>query len=77
MTVKLPTLQKGQSGTIAAIHAGDELYHRLAALGFRVGKKLEVVRKACCSGPLQVRLGTTDVIMRRQDAQQIDVKVPD
>lgn len=76
MTVNLPTLQPGQSGTIAAIHVGEDLYHRLAALGFRVGKRLEIVRKGCCSGPLQVRIGTTDIIMRRHDAQQIDVKVP-
>ncbi len=76
MTLDLSQLRPGQTGTIAAIHAGEELHHRLAALGFRVGKRLEVMRRGCCTGPLHVRLGTTDVILRRRDAQGIDVTVP-
>lgn len=76
MNIRLDQLKPGQTGTIAAIHAGEELHHRLAALGFRVGKRLEIMRRGCCSGPLHIRLGTTDVMMRRSDAQRIDIKLP-
>lgn len=47
MNIRLDQLKPGQTGTIAAIHAGEELHHRLAALGFRVGKRLEIMRRGC------------------------------
>jgi Fe2+ transport system protein FeoA len=34
---------------------------------------IEVVRRAPFAGPLHLRIGTTDVIMRRQDAAGITV----
>ena len=45
------------------------------ALGFRTGKPLHVIRRGKLSGPLQVRLGTTDVILRRSEAAQIEVQL--
>jgi Fe2+ transport system protein FeoA len=33
-----------------------------------------MVRKGAFAGPLHVRLGTTDVILRRSQARQIDVR---
>ena len=71
--IQLSQLQPGQEGVIAAIHAGTDLYPRLAALGFRIGKPIQVMRRGLLSGPLHVRLGTTDIIIRRLDAQRIDV----
>lgn len=72
---RLSHLHPGQEATIAAIHAGSEVGLRLAALGFRIGKRLRVMRRGFLSGPLHVRLGTTDVIIRRQDALQIHVSL--
>jgi ferrous iron transport protein A len=73
MNFPLDELEAGQTGIICAIHAGEELHHRLSALGFRVGKPLQIMRRGCCSGPLHIRLGSTDVMMRRRDAHHIDV----
>ncbi|GBG00866.1 hypothetical protein AZSI13_01930 [Azospira sp. I13] len=72
---RLSQLNPGQEATISAIHAGSEVGLRLAALGFRIGKRLRVMRRGFLSGPLHIRLGTTDVIIRRQDALQIHVAV--
>jgi len=72
---RLSQLHPGQEATISAIHAGSEVGLRLAALGFRIGKRLRVMRRGFLSGPLHIRLGTTDVIIRRQDALQIHVSV--
>jgi Fe2+ transport system protein FeoA len=47
---------------------------RLSALGFRAGKTLQVLRRGTLAGPLQVRLGTTDVILRLSEAAQIEVR---
>ncbi len=73
-TTSLATLKPGETATIAAVHTDRALSYRLAALGFRVGKQIEMVRTARFSGPLHVRIGATDVMLRRKDAQQIEVQ---
>ena len=70
----LSQLAIGQQATISAIEAEESLYHRLSALGFRVGKTLSVMRRANFNGPLHVRLGTTDVILRDTEAARIHVQ---
>lgn len=71
--IELIHLQPGESATITALHTDHSLYYRLAALGFRIGKRVEVIRSACFSGPMQVRIGTTDIMLRRREAQNISV----
>jgi len=69
----LSQLKIGQQAVIAAIEAEETLFHRLSALGFRVGKPLSIIRRANFNGPLQVRLGTTDVILRSTEAARIRI----
>ena len=70
----LATLQPGDSATIISIQAEKALHQRLLALGFRSGKQIELIRKASFSGPLQVRIGTTDIMLRRNEAANITVR---
>jgi ferrous iron transport protein A len=69
----LSQLETGQQAVISAIEADQSLFHRLSALGFRVGKTLSIMRRASFNGPLQVRLGTTDVILRCNEASRIQI----
>ena len=69
----LSQLQIGQRAIISAIEAEESLFHRLTALGFRVGKPLSIIRRANFNGPLHVRLGTTDVILRSAEASRIQI----
>ncbi|MDR0480877.1 MAG: ferrous iron transport protein A [Gallionellaceae bacterium] len=69
----LRDLVPGETATIVALHTEEPLYQRLLALGFRVGKAVELIRLAHFSGPLQVRVGTTDILMRRAEAGKISV----
>lgn len=69
----LSQLPTGESALIMAIEADESLFHRLSALGFRVGKRLSIIRRANFNGPLHVRLGTTDVILRHADADRIRI----
>jgi ferrous iron transport protein A len=69
----LASLHPGDIATIVSIHAEEALHQRLLALGFRTGKQIELIRKAAFSGPLQVRVGTTDIVMRRSEAAKIMV----
>jgi ferrous iron transport protein A len=68
MSPTLASLLPGQNASIAAIHAGEALHHRLAAMGFRVGHRVQMMRSGAMNGPLHVRIGSTDIIMRRSDA---------
>jgi ferrous iron transport protein A len=43
-------------------------------LGLRVGKSIHVLRRGALGGPLHVRVGTTEIIIRRTDARQICVQ---
>ena len=70
----LAALHSGDVATIVSIHAEEALHLRLLALGFRTGKQVELIRKASFSGPLQVRVGTTDVMLRRAEAAKIKVQ---
>jgi ferrous iron transport protein A len=70
----LSQLGIGQKALIAAIEAEESLFHRLSALGFRVGKPLSIMRRANFNGPLHVRLGTTDVILRTNEASHIRIQ---
>lgn len=70
----LDTLSAGQVAVITALEVDEALFHRLSALGFRVGKQLSMIRRGIFNGPLHVRLGTTDVILRKREAQSIHIK---
>lgn len=72
----LSQLKIGQHAVISAIEAEETLFHRLSALGFRVGKPLSLIRRANFNGPLHVRLGTTDVILRSTEAARIRITTP-
>jgi len=69
----LDHFQVGEQGRITDIQAEAELRQRMAALGLRKGCVVQVLRKASLGGPIHVRVGTTEVIMRRIEAQRIVV----
>ncbi|HAF01210.1 MAG TPA: ferrous iron transport protein A [Methylophilaceae bacterium] len=69
----LNKLSPGEAGVIQAIHAEQALHQRLNALGFRIGKKIELIRRASFNGPLHVRIGATDIILRDIEAQRIQL----
>jgi ferrous iron transport protein A len=72
-SLTLAQLHVGDTATIVAIHAEESLHQRLQALGFRSGKQIELIRKASFAGPLQVRIGTTDILLRRSEAAKVKV----
>jgi ferrous iron transport protein A len=69
--VELASLKPGESAIVAGIIAEVGLEQRLLALGFRSGKRVQMLRKAWLNGPLHIRVGTTEVMVRRCDANAI------
>ena len=67
----LNRLDPGECGIILAVDAGEELDQRLIALGLRVGKSVHLLRRARFGGPLHVRVGTTELMLRIREARCI------
>lgn len=73
----LAALQPGDSAIIDELHtSSDGLRQRLLALGFRRGRSIDVVRRSILRGPLHVRIGATEVMLRRCEAENITIATP-
>jgi len=70
----LNTLAAGRCGTILSIDAPAELVARMRALGLRAGRRIKVIRRSPFQGPIQVRAGQTDLIIRRAEAAVIQMQ---
>ncbi|NNM52683.1 MAG: ferrous iron transport protein A [Pseudomonadales bacterium] len=69
----LTDLKPGMEAIIVSVELDEGLRARMAALGFLPGQLVRLIRQAPWGGPLQVRIGTTDVILRNLDAQAVRV----
>ena len=72
-TATLDQLAPNQSATVLGIDLAFELRERLAALGVKAGRRLQLIHRLGRSGPLQVRVGSTDFILRIQEAANIRI----
>ena len=68
----LSSLRKGECAFITGIHAPDGTRTRLQSMGLRNGREAEVIR---CPriGPMQIRVGSIHLIMRRCDAARVSI----
>ena len=69
----LARITSGTRAHIAQLDVELELRQRLIALGLQVGKTIQVIRRGAFGGPLHVRVGTTEIILRRKEASHIQV----
>lgn len=69
----LEQLLPGKSARIASIGGEPNLRARMLALGLRSGREVAVIRRARMGGPLHIRIGTTDLMMRRSEARLIEL----
>ena len=72
----LAHLPVGQPAWIANV-TGEEsgLRARMNALGLRSGREVAVIRRAVFGGPLHIRVGTTDLVLRRREADLVRLAV--
>ncbi len=64
-------LLPGDEATVATVDGDLALRQRLAALGVRPGRPLRLMRRGAMAGPLHLRVGTTDIVLRRGHARAI------
>jgi ferrous iron transport protein A len=72
--MNLNELPAGHSATITRLPVDPDLRCRIQSLGLRIGRRVAVIRRAGMGGPLQVRVGTTDLLIRPQQAAQVLVQ---
>lgn len=70
----LHTFPAGHCCLIVRIDADADLTARMRALGLQTGRRIQVMRRSPFHGPIQVRAGQTDIIIRRADAAAIHVR---
>ena len=67
----LPILQ---AATIDQVEGEEPVAVRMRAMGLRAGREVMVVRRSRLGGPLQVRVGSTDLIIRPQEARLVRIR---
>ncbi len=72
---RLVSLGADARATILRVNSEFAVRERLAALGLKPGRRVQVVRRIGTTGPLQLRIDHTDLVLRAADAAQIDVEV--
>ncbi len=71
MNLTLDHLAPDHSGAITAVHASGMAAERMAALGLIPGKRVAMLRRAPFGGPLHLRIGPTELMIRRLDARAV------
>lgn len=71
----LAVLKPGQKGIITAIGAIGPLRRRLMDMGVLVGEEVNVVKVAPMGDPLEIRVKSYSLSLRRKEAEGIAVEV--
>lgn len=66
-------LNEGEEGIILKIKGRGHFRHRLTEMGFVVGKKISVIRKAPLRDPVEYKIMDYHVSLRNSEAQLIEV----
>jgi ferrous iron transport protein A len=73
--IALVDMKDGQEGKIVSVSGGRALTKRLADLGLNTGSEIKVLRKTLFSGPLQVEVCGSKLVLGRGLASRIKVTV--
>ena len=76
LPLTLEKLSNGESGSVMAINVEGELKMRFFALGLKEGAQVRVLRRAKFGGPMHLRVGTSELILRLKEASCICLAAP-
>lgn len=71
----LSMLRPMEKFVINSLKVGRELGCRLADMGFTEGAEGFVIRRGGFGGPMHVRLNDYDLLIRREEADKVEVKL--
>ena len=70
----LSNLASGSTATVESIALDARLSGRFAALGIHDGASVSLIRRAIFGCPLHLRVGGSEVAIRRSEARRISVR---
>jgi len=73
----LTDLPRGHAALVVDLAVDMGLRHRLQALGLRPGQRVQVLRRAWWAGPIHLRVGMTELMLRRRDAARVSIQLLD
>lgn len=72
--MRMSELPAGRVFTVRGVRRGREVGKRLADMGFTEGAKGRVLRKALFFGPLQVEICGYELLVRRSEAELVEIE---
>ena len=69
----LAQIPSGKTVEVQSVHFDEEFCKRCFALGLRCGAKVTVIRRSWFGGPIHIRIGTTDLAIRKNLANLVKV----
>lgn len=73
--MKLTDLKAGQVAHILRVGGEDAFRERLCELGISPGAKVNLKSKLPFNGPIIMRVESTTLALRKEEASQVEVKV--
>lgn len=73
--MSLIDIHDGESAVIVSVHGGRMLSKRLADLGLTTGTEIKVLRRTLFSGPIQVEVSGSRLVLGRGLASKILVQM--
>ncbi len=70
---RLDSIRNGKKFKIAKIHASGKLMHKLLDMGFVIGGEVEVIRDAPLYDPMELKILSYNVSLRKSEANLIEV----
>ena len=74
-SISLADLENGQTGIIISMHDGKKASKRLADLGLKPGTEITVRSRTLFSGPVQIEVNGSRLVLGRGLATKIIVKL--
>jgi Fe2+ transport system protein FeoA len=72
-SILLSELLENKTAVIKKINHDQQFNNRLNSLGMSINKKVRVIRKMGINGPLHIQINTTEFMLRKIDAEKIEV----
>jgi ferrous iron transport protein A len=72
--ISLIDVEDGQSAIIVSVHGGRMLSKRLADLGLTSGTEIKILRRTLFSGPVQIEVSGSRLVLGRGLASKILVQ---
>lgn len=73
ITIRLCDLSSGARAMIVSVGGDPVFQNRLRAMGLREGEEIEVVKQAPLADPMEYRIGSMHLSLRRDEAEFISV----